>query len=110
MGADAGATGSSGAATTDWPSAPCKTITGDAEQLTAEVAWVIATDHQNNGYAREAAQAMIGWLVERGADRVIAHIHPEHRASDQNQRPPISRYCAGVENFLQPSSTNRPTS
>jgi RimJ/RimL family protein N-acetyltransferase len=57
------------------------TIAGDGHDLTAEVAWVIARGYQRNGYAREAAQVMIEWLLDRGADSVVAHIHPQHHAS-----------------------------
>lgn len=57
------------------------TIDDEADHVTAEVAWVISSDHQGNGYAREAASAMIDWLLDCGADRVVAHIHPRHEAS-----------------------------
>jgi RimJ/RimL family protein N-acetyltransferase len=36
---------------------------------------------QLNGFAREAAQAMVAWLGEQGVDVVIANIHPAHAAS-----------------------------
>ena len=52
-----------------------------AGRITAEVAWVIASRHQGQGYAGEAAAAMAGWLREHGADLLVAHVHPEHRAS-----------------------------
>ncbi len=48
---------------------------------TAEIAWVIASAHQRLGYAKEAAGGMADWLRENGTDRLVAHIHPEHRAS-----------------------------
>jgi len=57
------------------------TIDDEADCLTAEVAWVIASAYQRNGYAREAAQAMIAWLLDCGADSIIAHIPPRHDAS-----------------------------
>lgn len=57
------------------------TIVEEVERLTAEVAWVTASDHQRKGYAREATQVMIAWLLECGADSIIAHIHPRHEAS-----------------------------
>jgi len=57
------------------------TIAGDGDDLVAEVAWVIAAGYQHNGYAREAAQAMIGWLYDCGASSIVAHIHPQHRPS-----------------------------
>lgn len=40
------------------------TIAGDGDDLTAEVAWVIATGYQRNGYAREAARVVIVWRYE----------------------------------------------
>ncbi len=57
------------------------TIDAEADRLIAEVAWVTASAHQRNGYAREAAQVMNAWLLDCGADRVVAHIHPRHEAS-----------------------------
>jgi RimJ/RimL family protein N-acetyltransferase len=48
----------------------------------AEVAWVIATGYQRQGYAGEAAVAMAGWLREHGAHLLVTHIHPEHQASN----------------------------
>jgi len=47
----------------------------------AEVAWVIGQRSQGNGYASEAARALVGWLLEQGVGRISAHIHPDHRAS-----------------------------
>lgn len=49
--------------------------------LVAEVAWVIGTAQQHQGYAREAAQVMVAWLRRQGSVAVIAHVHPQHRAS-----------------------------
>jgi RimJ/RimL family protein N-acetyltransferase len=48
---------------------------------TANVAWVIGVDWQNQGFAAEAARALVGWLRQHGADNVVAHIHPDHQAS-----------------------------
>jgi RimJ/RimL family protein N-acetyltransferase len=53
---------------------------GDGES-TANVAWVIGVDSQNQGFASEAARALVGWLRQHGADNVVAHIHPDHQAS-----------------------------
>lgn len=47
----------------------------------ADMAWVIAQDFQGNGSATEAAAAMIDWLRARGVQQFVAHIHPEHSAS-----------------------------
>jgi RimJ/RimL family protein N-acetyltransferase len=51
------------------------------EGLVAEVAWVVAAPHQGYGYARDAAGAMVAWLREQGVATVVAHVHPDHRAS-----------------------------
>ncbi|WP_225801385.1 GNAT family N-acetyltransferase [Streptomyces sp. NK15101] len=48
---------------------------------TAEVAWVTGTDWQGRGIAREAAEGLVGLLVERGVRTVVAHVHPDHAAS-----------------------------
>jgi RimJ/RimL family protein N-acetyltransferase len=57
------------------------TVADEAGDLTAAVAWVVATPYQGLGYAREAAQVMVAWLWRSGIARVVAHIHPQHEAS-----------------------------
>jgi RimJ/RimL family protein N-acetyltransferase len=47
----------------------------------ANVAWVIGTHWQRRGFGSEAARALVGWLQDEGAQEIVAHIHPEHRAS-----------------------------
>ena len=47
----------------------------------ADLAWVVGTAHQSQGYAREGATAMAEWLRRRGVDRFRASVHPEHEAS-----------------------------
>jgi RimJ/RimL family protein N-acetyltransferase len=47
----------------------------------AEVAWVVGTAWQGRGLAREAAGALVEWLDRRSVPTIIAHIHPDHRAS-----------------------------
>ncbi|MET8978254.1 GNAT family N-acetyltransferase [Streptomyces sp. NPDC004539] len=47
----------------------------------AGVAWVVGTPWQGRGIAGEAARGLVGWLVEKGVDTVVAHVHPDHRAS-----------------------------
>ena len=49
--------------------------------LRGELAWVVGTDHQGRGYAREAAGAVAGWLGERDVRELLAHVHPDHGAS-----------------------------
>jgi len=46
-----------------------------------DVAWLIGIEAQGAGYAREAAAAMIGWLVSCGVGEFRAHIHPDHVVS-----------------------------
>jgi RimJ/RimL family protein N-acetyltransferase len=47
----------------------------------AEVAWVVAVPHQRQGYASEAAAAMVAWLRRNGVSGFTAHVHPDHAAS-----------------------------
>ena len=58
------------------------TLTEQDAVTVAEVAWVVAVPHQRQGFAREAASAVVGWLWSVGTGRVIAHIHPGHVASE----------------------------
>ncbi|WP_189321418.1 GNAT family N-acetyltransferase [Streptomyces flaveus] len=53
----------------------------NAGGIEAELAWVIGSDHQGNGYGHEGALAMAGWLRAHGVDGLTAHIHPQHEAS-----------------------------
>ena len=59
------------------------TVSQDGDRPRAELAWVIATAHQRQGYAVEAAAGMADWLIGRGIRRFVAHVHPEHRASER---------------------------
>jgi RimJ/RimL family protein N-acetyltransferase len=54
----------------------------------AEVAWVIGAARQGRGYGSEAAAAMVRALVDAGVTHVIAHIHPDHAASEA-----VARRC-----------------
>ncbi|MGV4988855.1 GNAT family N-acetyltransferase [Streptomyces sp. NRAIS4] len=47
----------------------------------AEIAWVVGTPWQRQGIATEAARGLVDWLSWQPVHTVIAHIHPEHRAS-----------------------------
>jgi RimJ/RimL family protein N-acetyltransferase len=47
----------------------------------AEIAWVVGTPWQGRGIATEAARGLVAWLGRQSVHTVIAHIHPEHRAS-----------------------------
>jgi RimJ/RimL family protein N-acetyltransferase len=55
------------------------TITGEGRR--AEIAWVVGLEWQGQGYATEAARALVSWLDSRGAQIIHAHIHPGHAAS-----------------------------
>ncbi|MFF8936501.1 GNAT family N-acetyltransferase [Streptomyces paradoxus] len=47
----------------------------------AEVAWVVGVPWQGRGIAVEAARGLVDWLCGLPVHTVVAHIHPEHRAS-----------------------------
>ncbi|MCZ7437320.1 GNAT family N-acetyltransferase [Micromonospora sp. WMMC241] len=47
----------------------------------AEIAWVVGTPWQGRGIATEAVRGMASWLGRRGMRTLVAHIHPDHRAS-----------------------------
>lgn len=57
------------------------TLFDDHGRPAAELAWVVVTEQQGNGYAREAAAAIAAWLRRQGVDVFVAHVHPEHAAS-----------------------------
>jgi len=63
----------------------------------ADVAWVVGTQFQGRGYAREAAALMVSWLRDAGVTALTAHIHPDNKPSQ-------SVACA-IE--LHPTSTAR---
>jgi RimJ/RimL family protein N-acetyltransferase len=47
----------------------------------AEIAWVVGTPWQGRGIAREAARGLADWLGRQRVRTIIAHVHPDHRAS-----------------------------
>lgn len=47
----------------------------------AEIAWIVGTPWQGNGYATEAAQWLVDWLTEAGAEEIVAHVAPANVAS-----------------------------
>lgn len=71
--------------------------TVDHHGTRAEVAWVIGAGGQGNGYASESAVALVDALVAAGAVEVIAHVHPEHAASEA-----VARRCglSPTEDFV----------
>jgi RimJ/RimL family protein N-acetyltransferase len=57
------------------------TVTNGGGEPSAHVAWVTGVAWQGQGYASEAARALVGWLRKRGVDTILANIHPDHEAS-----------------------------
>ena len=57
------------------------TVSRDGRRRQAELAWVVATPSQRQGYAAEAAAGMADWLRARGIPHLVAYVHPEHRTS-----------------------------
>ncbi|SEO21661.1 GNAT family N-acetyltransferase [Actinacidiphila rubida] len=57
------------------------TVSPSARGPVAEVAWVVGTPWQGRGLATEAAAGLVGWLSGQPVHAVIAHVHPDHRAS-----------------------------
>jgi RimJ/RimL family protein N-acetyltransferase len=47
----------------------------------AELAWVVGTEWQGRGIARQAARLVLDHLVAQGVRHVVAHVHPENVAS-----------------------------
>lgn len=47
----------------------------------AYVAWTIGTPWQGQGYAGEAATALVRWLVDHGIVSIVALVHADHVAS-----------------------------
>jgi RimJ/RimL family protein N-acetyltransferase len=52
------------------------------DERTAELAWVVSSRFQGRGYAREGAAAALDWLRRNGVELFVAHIHPDHGASN----------------------------
>jgi RimJ/RimL family protein N-acetyltransferase len=72
------------------------TLSTQNGESVAELAWVIASAHQGQGYARHATKAVVRWLRKLGANLIIAHVHPYHQAS--------MAVAAGIG--MSPSETN----
>ncbi|MEP4147678.1 MAG: GNAT family N-acetyltransferase [Halioglobus sp.] len=58
----------------------------------ADIAWVIGSQWQGNGYASEAALALVQWLDKTGVKTTRACINSNHLASQR-----VARY-AGLSN------------
>lgn len=60
---------------------PIGTVQATVADHTATIAWVIGMGWQNQGFASEAAWALIDWLQAEGVDTIEARVHPDHVAS-----------------------------
>jgi RimJ/RimL family protein N-acetyltransferase len=58
-------------------------ITMGGASPAAAIAWVVGMPWQGNGYASEAAQALVAWLAAWRPLTIIACIHREHLASQR---------------------------
>ena len=57
------------------------TVTAAGRRRSALVAWVIGVAWQGQGFASEAARALVDWLDGQGVDEIAAHVLPRHHAS-----------------------------
>jgi RimJ/RimL family protein N-acetyltransferase len=57
------------------------TVAEEAGRCVAEVAWIVATPYQGQGYAREASERLVRWLRTLAVAVIRAHVHPDHAAS-----------------------------
>ena len=62
------------------------TISSRDNGLAAAIAWTVGVPWQRRGLAQEAALALVHWLREAGVTKLIAYIHPEHKASQSVAR------------------------
>lgn len=58
------------------------TVSRSERHTSAEIAWTVGTPWQRRGIAREAAQGLVDWLRQHNVDELVAHIHPDHAASN----------------------------
>jgi RimJ/RimL family protein N-acetyltransferase len=59
------------------------TLARSSTSLAVGIAWLVALEHQNNGFATEAAGQMREWLRQQGVITLIAYIHPNNNPSDR---------------------------
>lgn len=56
----------------------------------AEVSWLVGVPWQGQGFASEAAIAVVAWLEARGVEQVTAWIRPDHHALSRSLCAPAS--------------------
>lgn len=54
-----------------------------SDQRSAEISWAIGRPWQGLGYASRPALLLTDDLRSRGVEQIIAHIHPDHAASQR---------------------------
>ncbi len=52
-----------------------------ASERRADIAWIVGRSWQGQGFASEAAGALVRWLEAHGTRIITAHVHPDHHAS-----------------------------
>lgn len=62
------------------------TVEKRGPDLEANIAWVIAPGAQGRGLATEAGRTMLTWVRGHGAGLIVAHVHPDHSASQSVAR------------------------
>ena len=50
-------------------------------QQAARLGWMVGVEWQNQGFASEAATALVKWVRKLGVEDIGANIHPDHDAS-----------------------------
>jgi len=79
----------------------------------AEVAWIVGLPWQGQGYASEAARALVDWLAAGGIPVITAHIHPEHAASEGVARQaglvPTGEMRDGEQRWVRRRPTGEPS-
>jgi RimJ/RimL family protein N-acetyltransferase len=57
------------------------TIRGVDGRQVARLGWMVGVEWQNQGFASEAATALVKWVRKLGVEDIGANIHPDHDAS-----------------------------
>lgn len=77
------------------------TLTVDDDVLRADIAWLVTPLAQNQGFATEAAGAMLAWLLAQHVTKISAFIHPRHDTSARiAQRLGLTSTSVVVDNEL----------
>ncbi|HET6656833.1 MAG TPA: GNAT family N-acetyltransferase [Gaiellaceae bacterium] len=58
------------------------TLRADDGRQVARLGWMVGIPYQGQGFASEAATALVQWVRRQDVDEIGAHIHPGHHASE----------------------------